>query len=731
MRRATKLKTAYCAWLAPKLIDSRPELRGFSSARHHDLIERFRRLDAELTELATEAIRAKLAPLVPRKDDRGAHPGYSVLAREVQKRTGHKPVRQLVAEMGDALLALTPCLMMSPLSVAKFLGASAPLFDLVVFDEASQIPVWDAVGAIARGRFAVIVGDPKQMPPTSFFDRNTEEEDEEADLESILDEALSASVRHWRLTGHYRSRHESLIAFSNHAYYENQLVTYPSADTRSSVVSLRRVDGVYGKGRTRTNPIEAQAVVGEVLRRLQDPKLSKLSLGIVTLNAEQQRLIENLLDEARRRHPEIDRFFSDASEEPVFVKNLETVQGDQRDVILLGIGYGPTEPGSRSMSMNFGPLNRGGGERRWNVAITRATTELIVFASFDASMVDLSRTQARAVRDLKHYLDFAERGPMALAEAIHSAFDDRYDSDFEAEVADALRARGWVVKTQVGVSRYRIDLGVVHPDAPGRFLAGVECDGAMYHSLPSARDRDRVRHAVLERLGWRLLRIWSTDFFVDPDRVMNDVHAQLERRLFADRERPKSDEPNADTFNRREPSLESNTAPPLALEPEPSFEPEPQLEDSSAPDPSRFYEPIYRPTLAALASVFIDENGPVLERVVIEGLARQHGFQRVGKRIREAARLALVDVRPRSEDPNGESVLWPDGTEPRDILPFRPLGRTFGDVPAAELRGLAEAVLETETEDPAALFARRAQMGRLTSGLRRQIEALLAEARGR
>jgi len=518
------LRSAYARWLAPLLIDARPELRRFSSVRHDDLIRTFRALDREVAELAADTIRARLSGSVPARDAPRAGAGYGVLARELQKKMRHKPVRQLVAEMGPALTALTPCLMMSPLSVAQFLPADVAAFDLVVFDEASQITVPDAIGAIARGRCCIVVGDPKQMPPTRFFERGADEDDEEEarDLESILDEALAARVPLHRLTGHYRSRHESLIAFSNHAYYGGTLVTYPAADTRDTAVHLRRVDGVYARGKARTNPIEAQAVVAEVVRRLRDPALSRLSIGIVTLNGEQQRLVEDLLDQERRADPDLEAFFAApdpargaGGREPVFVKNLETVQGDQRDVVLLSIGYGPTEPGGRTLSMNFGPLNRDGGERRLNVAITRATTEVLVFASFDPSLIDLSRTSATAVHHLKRYLDYAARGPVALGEALRPVQEGAYDGDVELAVAERLRSRGWNVRTQVGVSRFRIDLAVVHPDAPGRFLAGIECDGATYQRSPSARDRDRVRQIVLENLGWRLLRVWSTDVFTD------------------------------------------------------------------------------------------------------------------------------------------------------------------------------------------------------------------------
>lgn len=466
-------KTAYCIWIAGRLVDDRPELTSFSSITHEDKIKKFRELDQKISDLSIDYIHAKLSGQIPNKDDKNRDPAYGILNRELQKKTRHKPVRQLVSEMSNIMTTLTPCLLMSPLSVAQFLAADNQLFDLVIFDEASQITVWDAIGAIARGKNVIVVGDPKQMPPTSFFDRSASDKEEEEgenieDLESILDEALASSVKLHRLTGHYRSRHESLIAFSNHRYYNGDLVTYPSSETKQSAVSFHNVAGSYQRGSGRTNPDEAKMVVKEVIRRLNDPKLNSYSIGIVTLNSEQQRLIDNLLDQERRNNPELEVFFNDDCQEPVFVKNLETVQGDQRDVILLSIGYGPNVPDAKTMSMNFGPLNRKGGERRLNVAITRATSEVVVFGSFDPSLIDLTRTSAQAVRDLKHYIEFAQRGPVALGESILSASTNAYESDFEEAIAESLRRKGWEVHTQIGVSKFRIDLGIVHPDFSGK-----------------------------------------------------------------------------------------------------------------------------------------------------------------------------------------------------------------------------------------------------------------------
>jgi very-short-patch-repair endonuclease len=540
--------TAFCRWLAPQLIDENDDLRQFKASSHEQLIHEFRELDAEVAHTTSKYVAAIAAQKAPDPFANDSPKEFGVLARELQKKTRHKPVRSLFNEMGARLMDLCPCMMMSPLSVAQFLPSDFNGFDLVVFDEASQMTTWDSVGAIARGKNVIVVGDPKQMPPTSFFSGavNIDDPDEE-DLESILDQALAARLPHLRLKGHYRSRHETLIAFSNSKYYENSLVTYPSSDTKVSAVTLHRVDGVYSKGKGRNNPIEAAAVVKEIVKRLTDPDHQHQSIGVVTLNSEQQRTVEDLLDDARRQHPEIEPYFqSTDTYDGVFVKNLESVQGDERDIIILSLSYGPTETGGRTMSMNFGPLNKSGGERRLNVAITRATSEVLLFSSFDSSMIDLSRTSALAVEHLKHYLEFAEKGPIALAEQSTAAYGvDQFDSDFEQAVAWALRDKGWNVQTQIGVSKFRVDIGIIHPDHPGLYLAGVECDGATYHGSPSARDRDRVRHGILENLGWRLVRLWSTDYFQDSEEAISKVHARLNEILEEDRNRAELKEKNA------------------------------------------------------------------------------------------------------------------------------------------------------------------------------------------
>ncbi|BAS00914.1 DNA helicase related protein [Blastochloris viridis] len=530
-------EAAYARWQADRIMTEDHLLRGFTAVRHADTIARFRAADEQVAELTRRVVRSRLVGEVPSPTAFGADPEWGALARELAKRARHRPLRQLFARIPNVLTRLTPCVMMSPLSIAQYLPPDLAPFDVVIFDEASQIPVWDAIGAIARGRQVVIVGDPEQLPPTSVGERGAANDDDAdiEDQESILDECLASNIPQLRLDWHYRSRHESLIAFSNAHYYAGRLVTFPSPLTRDTAVRYVHVPGgVYERGAGRVNRVEADAVVGDIVRRLADPEftLQRSSLGVVTFNAEQQRLIENLLDEARRGRPELEPFFDPARwHEPVFVKNLETVQGDERDVILFSVAVAPDDSGRPVATISS--LNRDGGHRRLNVAITRARRELAVFATLRAEQIDLSRTDSRGVRDFKHFLEFAERGTGAIAEAFAAGRSSA--SPFEAAVKAALERRGWSVRAEVGVSAFRVDLAVVDPDAPHRYLAGVECDGATYHRAATARDRDRLREQVLTGLGWRIHRVWSTDWWLDADRALDKLHDQLMADLDASR----------------------------------------------------------------------------------------------------------------------------------------------------------------------------------------------------
>ncbi len=536
------IKSLLTQWHAAVLAN-KPVLAGFHRLDHERQIERFRALDERYLTLSAEQVRAELSRRLPLHDpDANANSEVGILNRQLKLKRRHMPVRRLIASLPNLLPRLKPCFLMSPLSVAQYLdtaddGTSTP-FDLVVFDEASQIPVWDAVGALGRGASCVVVGDSKQLPPTNFFQKLDSEdeslsggvdENDFIELESILDECSASGLPSMRLLWHYRSRHESLIAFSNAHYYDHRLNTFPSPADESDAlgVTLRHIDGVYDRGDTRTNRKEAEALVADVVDRLRryTPD-SYRSIGVVTFSLAQQTLIEDLLDQARRDEPAIEAFFTDAVDEPVFVKNLENVQGDERAAIYFSVCYGPDESGK--VAMNFGPLNREGGERRLNVAITRARERVALYSSLRAEQIDLSRTQAVGVAHLRGFLDYAERG----AEAIIGEQDPRQDhrpTPIDQALAEALRDRGHTVDLHVGLSGYRVTLAVRDPDQPDAYLLGIELDGPVYESAATARDRDRTRPSVMRGLGWRLHRVWSLDFLHDPEKEVQRIEEAIER----------------------------------------------------------------------------------------------------------------------------------------------------------------------------------------------------------
>jgi very-short-patch-repair endonuclease len=531
---------SYQNWWLKAVTDREPTLRNFASADHNRKIHEFRQTDERFQKLTEQYITAVLGGKVPRQQA-GQKPDteMALVLRELAKQRAHLPVRQLLHRIPSLLPRLKPCLLMSPLSVAQYLDAAHSNFDVVVFDEASQIPVWDAVGAIARGKQLVVVGDPKQLPPTNFFNRADDAEDNDLandedapvqDLESILDECLGAGLPALRLEWHYRSRHESLITFSNHRYYDSRLITFPSPVTNDLAVKLIILPGIYDRGASRTNRAEADAIVEHITAHFSDDSKKRLTMGVVTFNQTQQRLIQTLLDEQLRKLPELELCIAEHGAERLFIKNLENVQGDERDLILFSITYGKDAAGK--MPMNFGPLNQEGGHRRLNVAITRARVGVTIFSSIRPEEIDLSRTRSAGVTDLKNYLEFAIKGPRAIVEqSLPTGLEP--ESPLEIEVIRALRDKGWSVHPQVGCSGYRVDMAVVHPQKPGTYLLGIECDGATYHSLPTARDRDRLRQMVLEDLGWSLHRIWSTDWWTDPAREIQKLEAALSTLLNA------------------------------------------------------------------------------------------------------------------------------------------------------------------------------------------------------
>ena len=777
VRRA--FETAYSRWWLNAVVDNEPVIRSFVAAEHEKRIGDFRALEAHYTELTRAWVRATLCADLPKQDAVTRNSEWGVLRHEMSKKRAHLPLRQLMSSIPSALTQLTPCLLMSPLSIAQYLSAEANAFDVVVFDEASQIPVWDAVGAIARGKQVVMVGDPKQLPPTNFFDRaesQADEEDVEGDLESILDECLGANLPTMNLAWHYRSRHESLIAFSNHHYYSGSLVTFPSPVTEDHAVSFHHVKGVYEKGGARINQLEAKALVADIVGRLKSPgfREGKLTIGVVTFNAEQQGLIEDLLDEERRRDPAIEPWFNEAELEPLFVKNLESVQGDERDIMYFSITYGPDSVGA--VSMNFGPMNREGGERRLNVAITRARHELRVFSSLKGEQMDLARTQALGVRDLKHFLEFAERGPRALAEATRGSLGT-FESPFEEAVASALASKGWELHTQIGASSFRVDLAVVHPDARGSYLTGIECDGATYHRSATARDRDMLREQVLRGLGWEILRVWSTDWWVDQAGTLQKLDERLRgllassriRRAAESEKQAKREEVAAALAKAREPANPGNVTVVRAVGSQTELglgsanrKDAKQSEERDAEayarnatgelsvsatafvesdpaavveavNPETFFDHAYDQVLLKMIEHVIEVEGPVLDVVLARRVARAHGWQRTGARIQERVD-ALAAKKHRMTDEDVGRFYWAAERGPETKIDFRKAtdqtARAVHEICMAELVALARDVLVAGLDGDSAMIAMARELGlqRLRNASRGRFEAAVLQA---
>lgn len=524
---------AYLTTLLREAFNADPTLARLSGMRLEETRRRFQELDRAIVKLQRQKLAADLSRAnVPQGIGVGPKRQFSDLAlirHEIGKRKRHIPLRDLLRRSYRAIQCLKPCWMMSPASVAQFVPPGPSLFDLVVIDEASQMKPEEALGAIARGRQPVVVGDPMQLPPTSFFDpgepidEESEDIEDKVDSESILDMALAVFHPHRDLRWHYRSRHESLVAFSNRHFYESRLVVFPASKAKHPLlgVEYRKVDGQYTKGGTNVPELIAVAdAAGEHMRLYPDR-----SLGIVTMNLAQAELLQDEMDRRFALDEGLEEYRANWAEtlESFFVKNLERVQGDERDVIFISMVYGPDETGR--VLQRFGPINSAMGHRRLNVLFTRAKHKVVAFSSMRSSDVVPGTASNAGVWILKRYLEYAETGHLEHAEPSGRP----PDSDFEVAVADRLRNHGFSVAAQVGVAGYFIDLAVRSPLNPDSYLLGIECDGATYHSAKSARDRDRLRQEVLESRGWKLYRIWSTDWYGDPDRETNRLVALLER----------------------------------------------------------------------------------------------------------------------------------------------------------------------------------------------------------
>ncbi|MBB6716634.1 DUF4011 domain-containing protein [Clostridium gasigenes] len=520
----TFFKRFYRLWL-DVMLPKYPAVYGFRSRSHQSIIKEFSDLDKSQLEIARLRILEKLIAKLPNTNiTTSAVDEVGILKRELTKQRKVMPLRRLFKVIPNLLTALKPCLMMSPLSVSLFLQADGYNFDTVIFDEASQVCTEEAIGAIMRGKQVIIAGDSKQLPPTNFFgttlsdgDFDVDSDDETFDdtgaYDSILEEAVNA-IPERTLKWHYRSRHEHLIAFSNAKIYNNELITFPSNMDKvldNGVEYIYVENGVYDRGGKKHNLNEAKRVANLVFEHIR--KYPNRSLGVVTFSGAQQLAVDGAIRQLRLQNSQCEKFFSEDNENAFFVKNLENVQGDERDTIIFSIGYAKDQNGV--MYMNFGPLSRNGGHRRLNVAITRAKYNVKLVGSIHPTDIKVESTNSEGVKMLRQYIEFAISGVSVLQNELKFTNIVDVDSPFEEAVHDFLIKNGYNVTTQVGCSGYRIDMAIQHPTLSGIFVLGIECDGATYHSSRTARERDRLRQAVLEDIGWTIYRIWSTDWIKD------------------------------------------------------------------------------------------------------------------------------------------------------------------------------------------------------------------------
>ena len=511
-----------------KLLKDNPTLESFDGERFEQHIREFQELDSQRLRLARAEVAAGHWAGIGRKREGNMAEAVGLLRHEMQKKRRHLPLRVLLRRAGHAVQAIKPVFMMSPLSVSQFLDPGVLEFDILLIDEASQVRPVEALGAAARCRQMVVVGDDKQMPPTQFFgvvvgDVDLDDEDSPAmqagDVESILGLCIARNMPQRMLRWHYRSKHESLIAVSNREFYDGRLYVIPSAFRTGELgVKYHEIEnGVFKSGR---NLVEAKVVAEAIIQHAKDRPT--WTLGVGAFSVSQRDCIIKALEVLRKDTPELESFFDPNAPDPFFVKNLENIQGDERDVIFVSCGYGPGENGK--VSLNFGPVSASGGERRLNVLMTRAKRRCELFASLRAEDIDLKRATGRGPAVFREYLRFAQSGAQVDG-ASGGQSTDRLVNVLQAQLAE----KGYDVQTHVGIAGVFVDLAVVDPDNADRYLLGIDVDGESYRASRSARDRDRTRQAVLGSQGWAMHRIWSLEWFKRPTEELNNVIDAIEK----------------------------------------------------------------------------------------------------------------------------------------------------------------------------------------------------------
>ena len=667
--------------LALMLIQSDDCLREFSSNSSNDLIVRFGETADKFSRLTMQELAARLSARIPSSGTACASTSeMGILKRAIKSNGRMMSLRSLFDKIPNLLRKLCPCMLMSPISVAQYIDPSFPKFDLVIFDEASQLPTSEAAGTIARGENVVVVGDPKQLPPTNFFSSNRidEENSEKEDLESLLDDCLAISMPQRYLKWHYRSRHESLITYSNMKYYDNKLLTFPSNNDLVSEVKIVHPEGFYDKGRTKQNKAEAKAVVDEIIRRLSDEKLRNDSIGVVTFSSVQQNLIDDMLCEEWAKHPELEEF-DQKSAEPVFIKNLENVQGDERDVILFSVGYGPDEKGN--VSMNFGPLNRDGGWRRLNVAISRARKTMIVYSVLRPEQIDLSRTRSEGVAGLKGFLEFAEKGRLAAVR--HTSSDAVSDNTVTESIAEAVRSLGYKVKCNIGCSEFKVDIGIIDPENENEYLLGILLDCHNDSGSSTVQDKFILQPGVLKGLGWNLLRIWTLDWLDDRERVLRNIRTAIEnipKRETEEKAEVKPVQFAAADFEKEDASETVSAA----------RRPYESADIASMGTSEEYYLPQNKYRIKQLAERIISAEAPVSRKLLMKKVLSAWSITRGGSKVESIFLDALSTVPVNTTADEDRVFIWKKEQSPEEYKFYRVDSsetgrRSIDDIPSQEI----------------------------------------------
>ncbi|MCR4848424.1 MAG: DUF4011 domain-containing protein [Bacteroidales bacterium] len=680
--------------LIKEAVDANEQLRMFNGLKFRQQIEKYKRDTVRFQELSKEELYSKLASRVPSTSTSVADGSeISILKRNIANGGRGNSIRSIIDNIPTLLPRLCPCMLMSPISVAQYIDMNSEKFDLVIFDEASQMPTSEAVGAIARGKALIVVGDSKQMPPTSFFTTNQVEEEEADidDMESILDDCITLSLCEHQLNWHYRSKHESLIAFSNSQYYGNKLLTFPSIDDRTAKVTLVPINGVYDKGRTRSNPEESKAIVDEIIRRLSDPILRSFSIGVVAFSRVQGDLIEDDLTEALDKNPQLKEIaYNDV--EPIFVKNLENVQGDERDVILFSIGYGADKNGK--VSMNFGPLNNAGGERRLNVAVSRARYEMMVFSTLRSSQIDLKRSNAKGVEGLKAFLEYAETGRLPF---ISSSLSNHSENNVMVQqICTALDQAGYVTEMFVGRSDFKVDIAVATREHPDQYILGILCDGKTYYETKTTRDREIVQPNVLRMLQWRVMRVYSIDWYENQERALNQILDELklaEAGVFEKEEQEETASYVFDAERIKDSGIVDEVTRNKAMLPyRECIIPFAVDKDSFNPYDQRY---------AVIVKRIVQDEQPITEDYLCKRLAKVMGFGHAGSNIQKLVSSVVSSLYRDPLSIDGEYSFWLNKASAQGYLNYRaPSPRNITEIPAIEIVNAIREVVEEEFSLP-------------------------------